>query len=89
MRLVWLVILNLSSAPLHNTMAIVGDEGVYVGTIEKGKSVEVELPYKDSCRVIFTLEEEREGWLGTDNLYCDTIKICDATSTFEVEIVAE
>ena len=91
MRLIsfWLVIINLSSAPLHNTMVVLGDDGIDVGTIHRGKEVRVEIPYRDSCRVIFTLKEKREEWLGTDNLYCDTIKICDATSTFEVEIVAE
>jgi hypothetical protein len=65
-------------------MAIVGDEGVYVGTIEKGKSVEVELPYKDSCRVIFTLGQEREDWLGTDKLLADTIRISDTTNIFDI-----
>ena len=87
--LTWIVILNLSSAPLYNAIVVVKDEAIEVGTIEVGKSVKVETPNKNSYRVIFTLGQEREEWLGTEIVKCDTLRIDDNTNTFEVEIFGE
>lgn len=87
MRLIWLAILNLSSAPLHNTMVVVNDDAVEIGVIKVGKSVKVEIPKEDSCRVIFTLGQKREDWLGTDLMSTsDTIKIDDKTNIYDVDI---
>ena len=88
------VILNLSSATLHNVMVVAGDEATEIGSIESGVCKQVEIPPQDSIRVIFTLGQKREGWLGTDLLplrdadHClrDTIRIDDKTQTFELEI---
>lgn len=83
------VILNLSSATLHNVMVVAGDEATEIGRIESGVCKQVEIPPQDSVRVIFTLGQKREGWLGTEKMaYCvgDTIRIDDKTQTFELEI---
>ena len=87
--LAFVVILNLSSATLHNTMFVVGDEAVEVGTIPKGEYRKLETLPQDSIRVIFTLGQKREGWLGTEKMtHCvgDTIRIDDNTQTFGLEI---
>ena len=83
------VILNLSSATLHNVMVVAGDEATEIGTIPKGEYRKMETLPQDSIRVIFTLGQKREGWLGTKKMtYCvgDTIRIDDKTQTFELEI---
>lgn len=83
------VILNLSSATLHNVMVVAGDEATEIGSIESGVCKQVEIPPQDSIRVIFTLGQKREGWLGTEKMaHCvgDTIRIDDNTQTFELEI---
>lgn len=83
--LVFVVILNLSSANLHNVMLVVGDEGIEVGSIKQGEYRKMETPIQDSCRVIFTLGQKREGWLGTEIIKVqDTIKIDDNTRIFEI-----
>ena len=95
MRLVTLafvVILNLSSATLHNVMVVAGDESEQIGAIPKGEYRKLETLPQDSIRVIFTLGQKREGWLGTEKMaHCvsDTIKIDDNTQTFELEICVE
>lgn len=90
MRLVTLVfsiILNLSSATLYNVMVVVGDEAEEIGTIDKSEYRRIETLPQDSIRVIFTLGQEREGWLGTEKMAIrDTIKIDDNTQTFEVDV---
>ena len=81
------VILNLSSATLHNVMVVAGDEATEIGSIESGVCKQVEIPPQDSIRVIFTLGQKREGCLETDLLPLrDTIRIDDKTQTFELEI---
>ena len=88
MRLVSLalvVILNLSSAPLHNVMVVVGDEGIEIGEVKQEECRKVDIPIQDSCRVIFTLGQKREDWLGTEIIKVqDTIKIDDNTKIFEI-----
>lgn len=88
MRLVslaFVVLLNLSSAPLHNAMLVVGDEGIEVGNIEQDEYRKLGTPIQDSCRVIFTLGQKREEWLGTDIIkMTDTIKIDDNIKIFDV-----
>ena len=82
--LITIVILNLSSAALHNTMFVVGDEVVEVGTIPKGEYRKLETFSQDSCRVIFTLGGKCENWLGTGaKSVKDTIKIDDKVDVFE------
>lgn len=88
----FVVILNLSSATLHNVMVVAGDEAEQIGTIPKGEYRKLETLPQDSIRVIFTLGQKREGWLGTEKMaHCvgDTIKIDDNTQTFELEICVE
>ena len=93
--LVWLVIINLSSAPLHNTMIMVDDDAIEVGTIKVGEEVKVEIPKDNSYRVIFTLGQEREEWLGTNKIdfrdtkykEVDTLKISDESEIFNIEIL--
>ena len=81
------VILNLSSATLHNVMVVAVDEATEIGSIESGVCRQVEIPPQDSIRVIFTLGQKREGCLETDLLPLrDTIRIDDKTQTFELEI---
>lgn len=87
--LTWIVILNLSSAPFNNTMVVFGDEMIDVGKMEQGDTTMVELPNKDSYRVIFTLGQEREGWLGTDTTRKDTLVITDKTEIFEFEVFTD
>lgn len=85
----FVVILNLSSATLHNVMVVAGDEATEIGSIGSCVCKQVEIPPQDSIRVIFTLGQKREGWLGTEKMaYCvgDTIRIDDKTQTFELEI---
>jgi hypothetical protein len=83
-------LLNLSSAPLHNVMLVVGNEGIEVGSIKQGEYRKLETLPQDSIRVIFTLGQKREGWLGTEKMAIrDTIKIDDNTQTFELEICVE
>ena len=84
-----IVILNLSSATLHNVMVVAGDEATEIGTIPKGEYRKMETLPQDSIRVIFTLGQKREGWLGTEKMaHCvgDTIRIDDKAQTFELEI---
>lgn len=79
-------IFNISSITLHNAMVVVGDEAYEVGKIKKGKHCRVELPddIRDSIRVIFTLEQERKDWLGTNMLPMKNIIISDSTETYEI-----
>ena len=87
--LAFVVILNLSSATLHNVMVVAGDEAKEIGTIPKGEYRKMETLSQDSIRVIFTLGQKREGWLETEKMsHCvgDTIRIDDKTQTFELEI---
>ena len=82
--LTWIVILNLSSTPLHDAMLVVEDEAIELGCIERGESRRVDVEKADSARVVFRLGDE---WIGTDMLPLrDTIKIDDKIETFEVEI---
>lgn len=86
--LAWIIIINTTSATLHNTTLVIDDEAIEVGDVKRNHSIKVEVPQRDSVRVIFTLGHEREAWLGTDILPMrDTIKIDDNTETFEVEIL--
>lgn len=82
--LTWIVILNLSSTPLHDAMLVVGDEAIELGCIDCGESRRVEIEDTNSVRVVFRLGDE---WIGTDMLPMrDTIEINDLTETFEVEV---
>lgn len=82
--LTWIVILNLSSTPLHDAMVVVEDSAIELGRIECGESRKVEIDSADSIRVVFRLGDE---WVGTDMLPMrDTIKISDMTETFEMEV---
>jgi hypothetical protein len=82
--LTWIVVLNLSSTPLHDAMLVVGDEAIELGCIDCGESRRVEIEDTDSVRVVFRLGDE---WIGTDMLPMrDTIEINDLTETFEVEV---
>lgn len=66
-------------------MLVVEDNCTEIGTIEQGKYRKLETFKQDSCRVIFTLGEKRDGWLGTDIIKLqDTIKIDDNTKIFEL-----
>ena len=68
-------------------MVVISDDVITVGDVRCDKCKRIEVAKADSVRVVFQLGED---WLSTDMLPMqDTIKICDATSTFEVEIVAE
>lgn len=84
--LIWLTIFNTSTTTLHNTMLVVGDEAYDVGKIKKGNYGRVELPgdTRDSIRVIFTLGQGREDWLGTDMLPLQNVIISDSTETYEI-----
>ena len=82
--LTWIVILNLSSTPLHDAMLVVGDETIELGRIDCSESRRVEIESADSVRVVFRLGEE---WIETDILpRRDTIEISDMTETFEMEV---
>lgn len=82
--LTWIVVLNLSSTPLHDAMLVVGDEAIELGCIERGESRMVEIESTDSVRVVFRLGDE---WIGTNMLPMrDTIEISDLTETFEMEV---
>lgn len=82
--LTWIVILNMSSTPLHDAMLVVGDDAIELGCIERGESRRVEIESTDSVRVVFRLGDE---WIGTDMLPMrDTIEISDLTETFEMEV---
>lgn len=74
-----MVIVNISSATLHNAMIVADDDVVPIGTIDIHEEVVVEVPSKDNYRVIFTLKQESEEWLGTDNIKSDTLRISDKT----------
>ena len=81
--LTWIVVLNLSSTPLHDTMLVVDDETIELGRIERGESRRVEIESADSVRIVFRLGNE---WIGTDMLpRRDTIEISDKIETFEME----
>ena len=81
---IWIVILNLSSTPLHDAMLVVEDDAIELGCIERGESRRVEIESTDSVRVVFRLGDE---WIATDMLPMrDTIKISDLTETFELDI---
>ena len=68
-------------------MVVVNDDAVEIGVIKVGESAKVEIPKEDSCRVIFTLGQKREDWLGTDLMSTsDTIKIDDKTNIYDVDI---
>lgn len=56
--LTWIVILNLSSTPLHDALLVVEDEAIELGCIERGESCKVEIESADSVRVVFRLGEE-------------------------------
>lgn len=81
-----MVIVNISSATLHNAMIVADDDVVPIGTIDIHEEVVVEVPSKDNYRVIFTLKQESEEWLGTDNIKSDTLRISDKTKIFEIEV---
>lgn len=82
--LTWIVVLNLSSTPLHDAMLVVGDDAIELGYIECGESRRVEIESAGSVRVVFRLGDE---WIGTDMLPMrDTIEINDLTETFEMEV---
>ena len=82
--LIWIVILNLSSTPLHDAMLVVGDDAIELGCIERGESRRAEIESADSVRVVFRLGDE---WIGTDMLPMrDTIEISDKIETFEMEV---
>lgn len=51
-----MVIVNISSATLHNAMIVADDDVVPIGTIDIHEEVVVEVPSKDNYRVIFTLK---------------------------------
>lgn len=82
-----IVILNLSSATLHNVILVGEDDCIEVGTIVRGGHREVKSHEGDSCQVVFTLGKERKDWLGTCLMGGDTIKISDKSEIFEVEIL--
>ena len=82
--LTWIVILNLSSTPLHDAMLVVEYDAIELGCIDCGERRRVEIESVDSVRVVFRLGDE---WIGTDMLpRRDTITINDDIETFEVEI---
>ena len=82
--LTWIVILNLSSTPLHDAMLVVEDEAIELGDIGIGESRRVDIESTDSIRVVFRLGDE---WKGTDMLPMrDTIEISDKIETFEMDI---
>jgi hypothetical protein len=66
-------------------MVVVDDEAIELGSIKIGGSKQVKLPQRDNFRVIFTLEQEREGWLGTNVMLCDTLIINDDIEVFDIE----
>lgn len=82
--LTWIVVLNLSSTPLHDAMLVVEDEAIELGNIGIGESRRVEIESADSVRVVFRLGDE---WIDTDMLpRRDTIEISDKIETFEMEV---
>lgn len=82
--LIWIVILNLSTTPLHDAMLVVGDETIELGCIDCGESRRVEIESTDRVRVVFRLGDER---IGTNMLPMrDTIEISDKIETFEMEV---
>lgn len=56
----WVVIINLSSAPLHNAMVVFGENATEIGNIQVGDTIQVEMPRISNYRVIFTLGQGRE-----------------------------
>lgn len=82
--LTWIVILNLSSTPLHDAMLVVEDEAIELGNLGIGESRSVEIEGTDSVRVVFRLGDE---WICTDMLPMrDTIEISDKIETYEMEV---
>ena len=82
--LTWIVILNLSSTPLHDAILVVEDDAIELGDIGIGEGRRVEIESTDSVRVVFRLGDE---WIGTDMLpRRNTIEINDLTETFEMEV---
>lgn len=82
---IWIVILNLSSTPLHDAMLVVEYEFIELGDIGIGESRSVEIECTDSVRVVFRLGDE---WICTDVLPMrDTIEISDMTKTFDLDII--
>ena len=82
--LTWIVILNLSSTPLHDAMLVVEDDVIELGRIDCGESRRVEIESADSVRVVFRLGDE---WIDTDMFPMrDTIEINDKIETFEMEV---
>lgn len=82
--LTWIVILNLSSTPLHDAMLVVGDDAIELGCIDCDESRRIEIESTDSVRVVFRLGNE---WLATDLFPArHMIKIDDNTETFDVEV---
>jgi hypothetical protein len=67
-------------------MVVVDDEAIEVGTIDIGRETKVEMPNNSSYRVIFTLGKEREEWLGTNLMRCDTLMIGNDTKIFEIDV---
>lgn len=63
--LTWMVILNLSSTPLHDAMLVVEDDAIELGDIGIGESRRVEIESTDGVRVVFRLGDE---WIGTNML---------------------
>ena len=55
---IWIVILNLSSTPLHDAMLVVEDEAIELGDIAVGESRRVEIEDVDSVRVVFRLGDD-------------------------------
>lgn len=84
-----IVILNVSSATLHNVSIVYGDNEVKVGKIDVNESKRVDIQ-DDSVRVLFTLGKDKKDWLCTDLMSVrDTIKISDYLETFDVELLRE
>ena len=48
--LTWIVILNLSSTPLHDAMLVVDNEVIEIGDIKRGESRRIEIESTDSVR---------------------------------------
>ena len=56
--LTWIVILNLSSTPLHDAMLVVEDAAIELGCIDCSESRRVEIESADSVRVVFRLGDD-------------------------------
>lgn len=84
-----LLLLNISTATLHNVSLVSNNEVVNIGTIKSGEHKRAELSSRDSVRVIFTLSQERQDWLATDRMAVDDIIISDTTTTYNVILIEE